>query len=161
MRWFQFGAFCPIFRLHGHRDGAQDKDTCATEGYNEVWEFGDTAYTAIADVMRLRESLRSYVQAGLDEATAQGTPLLRPMVFDFSDPECVDATDQFMFGERFLVAPVLEYQATNRTVYLPRLPGADRWVHHYTGAQFAAGTTHILPTTNISQFPLFERQTAI
>ena len=52
VRWFQFGAFCPIFRLHGNRGGPKDADKCGATGYNEVWEFGDEAYAAISDVMR-------------------------------------------------------------------------------------------------------------
>ena len=110
--------------------------------------------------MRLRESLRPYVQAGLDEATAQGTPLLRPMAFDYTDPECDTAADQYMFGNDYLVAPVLQYRAANRTVYLPRLPASHDWVHHYTGEKFAGGRTHVVPTTNLSQFPLFVRTIA-
>merc|ERR1719440_1918165 len=74
VRWFQFGAFCPIFRLHGSRGGPQDVDKCGSKGYNEVWHFGDEAYHAISDVMQLRESLRGYVQAQLDLASAEGTP---------------------------------------------------------------------------------------
>merc|ERR1712167_334289 len=119
-----------------------DKDSCATKGDNEIWEFGDAAFTAIRDVMGLRESLRPYVQAGLDSASAQGTPLLRPMVFDFHDPACVDAVDQYMFGDKYLVAPVLEYQAVNRTVYLPVLPSGEQWVQHYTGEVLASGFSH-------------------
>ena len=157
----QFGAFCPIFRLHGNREGAKDVDRCATKGYNEVWHFGDEAYAAISAVMRLRESLRPYVQAGLDLAHTRGTPLLRPMVFDFGDAECVDATTQYMFGDDYLVAPVLEYQATNRSVFLPALPTGQRWVHHYTGEELAGGTAHTVPTTNLSEFPLFVRVRAV
>lgn len=43
VRWFMFGAFCPIFRLHGDRQGPQDKDVCGSTGHNEVWSFGDEA----------------------------------------------------------------------------------------------------------------------
>ena len=75
-----------------------------------------------------------------------------------ADEECVGAVDQFMFGPDYLVAPVLYYQATNRSVYLPRLPPGERWAYHYdTGVQLKAGATHVVPTTNISQFPLFVR----
>lgn len=121
------------------------------------------SYHAIAGVMRLRESIRPYVQAHLDLATSEGTPLLRPMVFDFSDEECIRAVDQYMFGPDWLVAPVLEYNATNRTVYLPRLPGNDthkqRWVYHYDGnAPLQQPGWIVMDTRNISRFPLFRRE---
>ena len=158
VRWFQFGAFCPIFRLHGGRKGPQDHDKCDSHGYNEVWEFGDKAYAAISAVMRLRESLRGYVQAQLELATAAGTPALRPMTFDFADPACAEAADQFMFGPTYLVAPVLRYQAPNRTVYLPALPAGEHWRYHYDAAKpYAAGAWHTVATADLSEFPLFER----
>ena len=108
--------------------------------------------------LRLRESLRPYVQDQLDLASSEGTPALRPMTFDFTDAECVNANDQFMFGPKFLVAPVLYYQAQNRSVYLPSLPDGERWAYHYnTSIVFADGMTHVVPTTNVSEFPLFVR----
>ena len=115
-------AFCPIFRLHGNRGGPKDKDICGATGFNEVWTFGDTAYGAISSVMRLREDLRDYVHVNLRRAHDDGTPLLRPMVFEFSDPACENATDQFMFGDSWLVAPVLSYGSKSQRVYLPKLP---------------------------------------
>eukprot|EP00658_Telonema_sp_P-2_P071820 TRINITY_DN61027_c0_g1_i2.p1 TRINITY_DN61027_c0_g1~~TRINITY_DN61027_c0_g1_i2.p1 ORF type:complete len:640 (-),score=132.93 TRINITY_DN61027_c0_g1_i2:141-2060(-) len=161
VRWFQFGAFCPIFRLHGSREGPQDPDKCDSDGYNEVWEFGEDAYASISGVMRLRESIRGYVQEHLDLASEQGTPLLRPMSFDFTDEQCVGAIDQYMFGPDYLVAPVLEYQATNRSVYLPTLTSPERWESFYEpGVELGSGAWHIVGTTNLSEFPLFIRTKA-
>mgnify|MGYP006141371955 CR=1 FL=1 len=76
VRWFQFGAFCPIFRLHGNRGGPKDVDVCGHKGYNEIWHFGHPAYEAIASVMRLRESLRPYVASHLEQARLDRTPPL-------------------------------------------------------------------------------------
>jgi alpha-D-xyloside xylohydrolase len=104
-RWFQFGAFCPIFRLHGDRGGPIDPDKCGVHdghpgfGYNEVWSFGDEAFATIAGVMALRQSLRPYIQSQLDQASREGTPVLRPMVFDFADPACTAAVDQFSLDQ--------------------------------------------------------------
>jgi alpha-D-xyloside xylohydrolase len=159
VRWFQFGAFCPIFRLHGSRGGPKDEDTCGSSGFNEVWHFGEEAYEAISGIMRLRESMRGYVQTQLDLASAEGTPALRPMTFDFSDAECVKAADQFMFGPSYLVAPVLYYKVSNRSVYLPTLASNEHWEYFYDpGQQFAAGSWHVVPTANLSAFPLFVRK---
>ena len=65
VRWFQFGAFCPLFRLHGHRGGGPPANQCGpTNGDNEVWNLATKAdhYDAITAVMHLRESLRPYVE---------------------------------------------------------------------------------------------------
>jgi alpha-D-xyloside xylohydrolase len=65
VRWFQWGAFCPLFRNHGSRRGGPDEgdnSVCGgTGGSNEIWEFGNESEAAIARVMRIREQLRPYV----------------------------------------------------------------------------------------------------
>ena len=130
-------------------------------GFNEVWTFGETAYSAISDVMRLRESLRPYVQTQIDLSSSEGTPSLRPMVFDFVDDACADAVDQFMFGPNWLVAPVLELDAVNRTVYLPALAAGETWSYHYNPSlKFEQPGWVTVDTKNISQFPLFHRQSS-
>ena len=111
--------------------------------------------------MALRESLRPYIQDQLDLASSEGTPVLRPMVFDFADPECAAAPEQFMFGLTWLVAPVTEYQRPSRSVYLPKLGGAKAWVYYYDPTfpvpVAAAGGWVTVPTVNTSEFPLFRR----
>jgi alpha-glucosidase (family GH31 glycosyl hydrolase) len=61
------------------------------------------------------------------------------------------------FGRRFVVAPVQVYQAKSRSVYLPALGAGERWVHFYTREPAAGGARHTVATTNLTQFPLFER----
>lgn len=81
------------------------------------------------------------------------------MTFDFVDDDCVNASDQYMFGETYLVAPVLSYRAQTRRVYLPRLPATEQWRHHYEPeATYASGAWHTVPTRNLSTFPLFVRR---
>eukprot|EP00698_Gefionella_okellyi_P001198 TRINITY_DN11125_c0_g1_i2.p1 TRINITY_DN11125_c0_g1~~TRINITY_DN11125_c0_g1_i2.p1 ORF type:complete len:348 (+),score=70.31 TRINITY_DN11125_c0_g1_i2:958-2001(+) len=159
VRWFQFGAFCPLFRLHGDRDPALPTDQCGeTGGYNEIWEFGEPAFSIIADIMRLRETLRPYIEQQLSNAMSTGVPLLRPMVFDFSDPECATADNQFMFGPDWLVAPVTTYQAKTWSVYLPRLQddGTQKWQHYYTKKVYTGGQ-RVVVSVPLAQFPLFQR----
>ena len=171
-RWFQFGAFCPIFRLHGDRGGPTDPDKCGAHdghdgyGYNEAWSFGEEAYTSISGTMALRDTLRPYVQTQLDLASSEGTPVLRPMVFDFRDTDCATAPEQYMFGPDWLVAPVTVYQAKSKKVYLPQLVGKDEtWVYHYDASFIvpnggSGGGWVTVPTTNTSEFPLFHREHA-
>jgi hypothetical protein len=158
VRWFQFGAFCPIFRLHGHRIPEDAPTSCGTSGgLNEVWQFGPTAYTVISDIILLREQLRGYVMDQMRLAATNGVPVLRPMIFDFpNDPNARNAEDQFMFGPNWLVAPVLQYQATSRMVYLPVLPQGQVWTHFYTNQDYSAGSVSV--STPINQFPLFYRR---
>ena len=129
VRWFQFGAFCPLFRLHGHRAGGPPADTCGpTNGDNEVWNLApqQSHYDAIADVMALRESLRGYVADINNVSVATGLPMMRSMALAFPrDPVAAadQAEAQYMFGPAWLVAPVTAENATTWPVYLP----AQQW----------------------------------
>jgi alpha-D-xyloside xylohydrolase len=158
VRWFQFGAFCPIFRLHGHRQPEDPPSQCGgSGGFNEVWKFGDTAYNVISKVILLREQLRGYIMDQMKLAASQGIPVLRPIFYDFpNDQNAYAAEDQFMFGPDWLVAPVLTYQAKSRSVYLPPLPPRQVWTHFYTNQDFAFGKVTV--PTPIDSFPLFFRR---
>ncbi len=116
VRWFQYGAFCPLFRLHGMRQPAE-ADSGAP---NEVWSFGQKAYRIIREVLLLREKLRPYIMKQMKVAHRTGLPMMRPLFFDFAgDENCYDVEDQFLFGPDILVAPILHRGAKSRDVYLP------------------------------------------
>jgi len=158
VRWFQFGAFCPIFRLHGHRipEAAPDPVCGGSGGDNEVWHFGDTAYKIISGILRLRESLRPYVMSLMEDAAVNGTPPMRPLFFEFpDDPTALTIEDQFMFGSDFLVAPVYVYQATQRQVYFPG-DSSVVWTDFYTFRTIAGGQSLTYNVT-LDTFPLFVR----
>lgn len=153
VRWFQFGVFCPLFRLHGYRQPI----TPETGGPNEVWSFGDVAYGIIRDLMLLRERLRPYVMQLMRAAHERGTPLMRPLFFDFDrDPKTADVDDQYMFGPDLLVAPVLEAGATSRRVYLP---AGTHWRDAWTGQTHDGGKT-IDVDAPLDRIPLFLRADA-
>jgi len=160
VRWYQFGAFCPLFRTHGKRAGGPPADQCgSTNGPNEVWEFGERAYKAITTILHLRENLRDYVYTHFMESSQFGTPLVRPMAVQFSNDEsCLSpqVEDQYMFGPDWLVAPVTTYQARSRSVYLPRLSSNQTWTHFFTNQNYHGGQrVHI--ATPLDTFPLFFR----
>jgi alpha-D-xyloside xylohydrolase len=159
LRWFQFGAFCPIFRLHGHRIPDLPRNECGfSGGNNEVWLFKYSSQ--IIDIIKLRESLRGYVEYHLNIASQNGTPILRPMFYDFTDMECYKAEDQYMFGPDYLVAPVYIYQATSRSVYLPELIQQNAgWQHYYTKQIYQGGQRYNISTT-VNDFPLFIKTTS-
>ena len=179
IRWFQYGALCPLFRLHGLRVGgrslsdfediAELAEQAAAEGGvpfgladftggpNEVWSFGDEAYTAMRQMLLLRERLRPYVLTQMRAAHERGTPPMRPFLYDFADdPQAVGVADAFMFGPDLLVAPVLHPGARSRTVYLPA--GAS-WRDAWTGAPLDAGTRHVVEAP-LERIPLFLRDGA-
>ena len=81
VRWFQFGAFCPLFRLHGHRKPCDNM----SGGPNEVWSYGEQAYGIITDLLFLRERIRPYVMQHMQIAADKGWPMMRPLLFDFAD----------------------------------------------------------------------------
>jgi alpha-D-xyloside xylohydrolase len=131
VRWFQFGVFCPLFRLHGVREPGPLVGSDQTGGPNEVWSFGDEAYEIIRMQLAIRERLRPYVMEQMATANATGIPVMRPLFLDFPDePPSWEVTDQYLFGPDLLVAPVIVRGARERDVYLPE--GAS-WLDAWTG----------------------------
>ncbi|HWC82401.1 MAG TPA: TIM-barrel domain-containing protein [Pseudonocardiaceae bacterium] len=152
VRWFQYGAFCPLFRLHGFRDPRLPLGAEMTGGPNEVWSFGQQAYTRIGQVLRLRERLRPYLLTQMRVAHETGIPPMRPLLLDFpADPAAWAVDDEFLLGPDVLVAPVLQPGVTEREVYLPA--GAD-WTDAWTGETHAGGTrfTAAAPADRIPVF---------
>jgi len=138
VRWFQYGTFCPIFRLHGFREPAE-RSTINSGGPNEAWSFGDEAYAIIKELMFLRERIRPYVMTQMQLAHERGIPPMRPLFFDFpKDEECYKVEDAFLFGPDLLVAPVLHENAHSRQVYLPAgINWTDAWADRtFDGGQW-------------------------
>jgi alpha-D-xyloside xylohydrolase len=157
VRWFQYGVFCPLFRLHGWRNSslAHPETSDPTRGGpNEVWAFGDRAYGIIRELMFLRERLRPYIMAQMKLASAKGAPPMRPLFSTFPHDEgAQDVDDQFMFGPDLLVAPVLHQGATKRRVYLP---AGVSWTDAWTGKKLEGGQT-ITAAAPLEKVPLYLR----
>ena len=150
VRWFQYGVFCPLFRLHGVREPGGDK----SGGPNEIWSFGETAYAIIRELLFLRERLRPYVMAQMTLAHAQGLPPMRPLCVDFPDDETAWAIDdQFLFGPEILVAPVAACGERTRRVYLPTGTG---WRDAWTGKEHQGGQWLDAPAP-LERIPIFLR----
>jgi alpha-D-xyloside xylohydrolase len=157
VRWFQFGAFCPLFRLHGFREPTTPFGLDQTGGPNEVWSFGEQAYRCIAAMMFLRERLRPYLMAQMVTAHETGMPPMRPLFVDFpADAPAWEIDDEFMFGPSLLVAPVAEYLARGRDVYLP---AGSRWTDAWTGASYD-GAAWLAAEAPLDRIPLFLRDGA-
>jgi len=145
IRWFQYGVFCPVFRMHGNRLpeqaplGASGGGMCPSGAGNEVWSYGEEAYRIFKRYMFMRERLKPYISMLMKDAHEKGTPLMRPLFYEFpSDKEAWDIEDEYMFGPDLLIAPILFEGHRNRKVYLPE---GTEWQnvstqHVYTGGQW-------------------------
>lgn len=149
IRWFQWGAFCPVFRLHGDRDPHTGLPEIMPEGVlpgesilpsgaaNEVWSYGEEVYSILVRYMELREKLRPVVREAMWQAHKNGTPVMRTLFYEFpDDPQSWEVEDEYLFGEHLLVAPVLEEGQRVRRVYLP---AGEAWENLHTGERLEGG----------------------
>jgi alpha-D-xyloside xylohydrolase len=158
IRWFQYGAFCPVFRLHGDREphfeplGTSGGGLCSSGAANEVWSYGEVAYEIFKRYMVIREGMKPYITRLMKEAHEKGTPVMRPLFYDFpEDKLCWEITDQYMFGPDILVAPVLYEGIRSRMVYLP---AGAQW-KDVNSKQIFEGGKWINSNTPIEIIPLF------
>jgi alpha-D-xyloside xylohydrolase len=147
IRWFQYGAFCPIFRVHGTR----------VPNENELWSYGPEAQTILTNFDRLRYRLMPYIYSNAWKVTSEQFTPMRPLVMDFADDTRVrNIGDQFMFGRSLLVNPVTEQGATTRHLYLPK----TNWVDFWTGETLNGGS-YIDAPAPLSSLPLYVRAGSI
>ena len=160
IRWFQFGAFCPVFRLHGYRMNREPSSNPAkadTGGPNEVWSYGEQAYEILTGHIFMRERLRPYITQLMRAAHEQGDPVMRPVFYDFpQDTSAWNVEDQFMFGPDIMIAMVMELGMRKREVYLP---AGARWTNAHTGEEFEGGQT-VMADAPLSHLPVFLRNGA-
>lgn len=154
VRWFEYGAFCPLFRLHGDRAPRMPVGPEMTGGPNEVWSFGDEAYEVIRDVLSLRERIRPYLMEQMLRAHEAGIPPMRPLFVDFpEDDESWLVDDEFMLGPDLLVAPIVEAGVRGREVYLP--PGD--WIDAWSGV-LRSGRLRLDVDAPLQRIPVFVRE---
>lgn len=157
VRWFQYGVFCPLLRLHGFRDRRTAFGPEMTGGPNEAWSYGEAAFELIEQSLRMRERLRPYLLRQMRVAHEQGIPPMRPLFVDFPEDDAAwETDDEFLLGPDVLVAPVLHAGVTSREVYLPL---GSAWVDVATGQRHAGGT-RLRADTPISTIPVFLREGA-
>ena len=156
VRWFQYGVFCPLFRLHGVRQPLNGLYGAQSSGAdNEVWSFGERNYEIIRNLLFLREKLKPYLRELNQAAHEHGTPPMRPLYYDFpTDPAAVNLADQFMLGPDLLVAPVTEQGAVSREVYLPT---GTTWVEAWSGEEFHGGQ-HLKANAPLERIPVYWRR---
>lgn len=162
VRWFAWGAFCPVFRMHGERSPWYEREQEFINGVrqltsgqdNEVWSFGEDNYEILKKYLFIRERLRPYIRDCMKAASESGAPVMRPLFYDFpEDKDSWEIEDAYMFGPDLLVAPVMEEGVTERSVYLPK--GAA-WKDAYTKKTYEGGQRVTVPAP-IDIIPVFMR----
>jgi alpha-D-xyloside xylohydrolase len=146
VRWFEWGAFQPVMRAHGERN------------HNEVWSYGKQAEPILEKYLRLRYQLLPYIYSIAYGSYETGAPFMRALFMDFpNDPNVADIRDEYMFGPAFLVAPVTEQGATQRSVYLP---AGCEWYNYWTNKRIKGGQA-VTVNAPIDTIPLFVRAGSI
>jgi alpha-D-xyloside xylohydrolase len=147
VRWFQFGAFSPIFRVHGTRWPDE----------NELWSYGPDAQKILVDYDTLRYRLLPYIYSEAWQVTSKHGTLMRPLVMDWrNDVDAQNTGDEYMFGPAILVSPVYTQGATSRTVYLPQ----STWYDFWTGDR-VAGAQRVQADAPLEKLPLYVRAGSI
>ena len=145
-RWYEFGVFNPMFRVHGTGPG------------KEPWAFDAPTQKILADYDRLRYRLLPYIYSASWDVTSRHGTLMRALAFDFrDDADALEIADEYMFGKALLVAPVVQAGAQARTVYLP---GKAPWYDFRTGANYAGGQV-VVARADIATIPVFVRAGSI
>jgi alpha-D-xyloside xylohydrolase len=147
VRWFEFGTFNPVLRVHGTRDNDQ----------NELWSYGPEAQKILARFDRLRYRLLPHIYSLAWLTTSQSYTTMRALVVDFrTDTRVDDVADQFMFGPALIVSPVTEPAAKARGAHLPKA----KWYDFWSGAS-VAGPRSFEAAAPLDKTPLYVRAGSI
>lgn len=148
-RWYQYGAFCPLFRVHGQFP------------YREIFNIapaGQPAYQSMLYYDQLRYRLMPYIYSLAGQTYHQNSTIMRGLMMDFgADPAVKNLGDEFMYGPGLLVTPVTDYQARAKKLYLPATTG---WFDFYSG-QYQRGGQQLAAEAPLERLPLFVRKGSI
>lgn len=145
-RWYQWGTFNPIFRMHGY------------QSETEPWKYGQKVEDNMRVMLNLRSQLMPYIYSEAWQITSHGSTMMRPLVMDFNnDSQALNQPYEYMFGKSILVAPITEPGALKRDVYLP---ASVDWYDFWTGNKINGGQT-ILADAPLDKIPLFVKAGSI
>jgi alpha-D-xyloside xylohydrolase len=146
IRWFEYGTFCPIFRVHGYKSNA------------ELWNYGPQVEHILTQYDTLRYRLLPYIYSAAWGVSKNGETLMRALPLEFSsDPRAREVRDQFMFGSALLINPVTTGGATQRPLYLP---AGTNWVDFWTGKTLSGGQI-ITAEAPLDRIPMYARSGSI
>ncbi len=139
IRWFQFGAFCPIFRIHGY------------QSKTEMWNYGPEVEKILTEYDQLRYRLMPYIYSDAWGVTSRGEAVMQALPFVYpNEPALRDVDDEFLFGNSLLISPVTVPHATSRSVVLP---AGNDWVDFWSGKTFHGGQA-IAADAPLDQIPI-------
>ena len=162
IRWYQFAVYSPVLRMHGDRGpynipALDDRDWGG--GYlhtgqpNELWSYGEENYAIMRKYYDIRVAMHDYIKSLYQEAHENGSPLLRAMFYEFpEDEKCWELQDQYMFGAKYLAAPIFQLNQFRREVYLP----TGKWKLTSTGEVFEGKKT-VTVEAPVEYMPVFEK----
>lgn len=162
IRWYEFAVYSAVFRMHGDRGPhnippLDDRDFGGGYLYtgqsNELWSYGEENYQIMKKYYDIRIRMHDYIKQLYDEASENGSPLIRTMFYEFpDDKKCWEMQDQYMFGSEYLVAPIFHLNEFKREVYLPE----GRWEDTRDGKVYEGGQT-IRAAAPIDSIPVFKK----
>ena len=163
IRWYQFSTFCPVLRMHGDRGphNIQPLDPgnnigggfSATGQPNELWSYGEEVYEILLKYLKIRLELKPYITKLMKEAHETGAPVIRTMFYEFpEDSICWELDDQYMFGDTYLVAPVMYEGLRERSVYLPK----GSWIDTRSGETLEGGR-YMNTSAPLESMPVFKK----
>lgn len=166
IRWYEMAVYTAVFRMHGDRGPYNISALDNRErggGYlhtgqdNELWSYGEECYKIMRHYYNIRISLHDYIKSLFLEASENGSPIIRTMFYEFpDDKECWTITDQYMFGNKYLVAPILHLGERERKVYLPE----GKWRDTREGddkGKIYEGAALIKTKAPLTNIPVFEK----
>jgi alpha-D-xyloside xylohydrolase len=146
IRWFQYGAFCPIFRVHGYKSNA------------ELWNYGPQVEHVLTQYDELRYRLLPYIYSAAWDVTHSVETLMRALPLEFSsDPGAREVSDQFLFGPSLLINPITTEGATQRALYLP---AGNDWIDFWTGRRVSGGQT-VTAEAPLDRIPIYAKAGSI
>jgi alpha-D-xyloside xylohydrolase len=146
IRWFQYGSFCPVFRVHGYKSNA------------ELWNYGPETEKILTQYDELRYRLLPYIYSAAWGVTNRGETLMRSLPLEFSsDSGAREIADQFLFGPSLLINPVTAEGTTQRALYLP---AGIEWVDFWTGKRSGGGQT-VTAEAPLDRIPIYARAGSI
>lgn len=155
VRWFQFGLFSPVMRLHGSRIRHFEPTPGLKEPSgdpNEIWSFGERNFEILKKLILIREKLRPYIKEQMSVASKKGYPIMRPMFFHHPQDEiCYTLDSQYYFGDDIIFAPIVNKGQTEKQVYIP----AGEWILTKDGKTYNKGWHTV--TAQIDEFIAFVR----
>ena len=163
VRWYQWAVYTPVLRMHGDRQPTLapiERGTdhgggfCHSGSSNELWSYGEEAYEIFVKYLDIRENMKEYIKKTAKEAQTCGLPMIRAMFLEFpNDKNAWELSDQYMFGSDYLVAPVTEYGARERSVYLPE----GKWEAMDGGGVIESRGETVVASAPLDYTPVYKR----